>query len=82
MKKAIGTSLLIITINSLIGFIGDVQNTSIEWFFLLKFTLISVVGIYIGLYIQEFINEKHLKKIFGFFVLLMAILILYKELLS
>lgn len=82
MKKAIGTSLLIITINSLIGFTGDVQNTVIDWFFLLKFTVISVVGIYIGLYIQEFINEKHLKKIFGFFVLLMAILILYKELLS
>ena len=81
MKKAIGTSLLIITINSLIGFTGDVQNTVIDWFFLLKFTLVSVVGIYIGLYIQQSINEKHLKKIFGFFVLLMSIFILYKELL-
>ncbi|WP_396139406.1 sulfite exporter TauE/SafE family protein [Flavobacterium sp.] len=82
MKKAIGTSLLIIAINSLIGFIGDVQNTIIDWTFLLIFTTISVAGIFIGLYIQKFINEKMLKKLFGFFVLIMAIFILYKELLS
>ena len=82
MKKAIGTSLLIITINSLIGFIGDVQNTIIDWVFLLTFTSVSVIGIFIGLYIQQFINEKLLKKIFGVFVLIMSIFILYKELLS
>ena len=82
MKKAIGTSLLIITINSLIGFIGDVQNTDIDWRFLISFTTFSVIGIYIGLYIQHYINEKHLKKIFGFFVLIMSFFILYKEILS
>lgn len=82
MKKAIGTSLLIITINSLIGFIGDIQNTQIDWTFLLMFTTISVIGIFIGLYVQHFINEKMLKKIFGFFVLVMSVFILYKELLS
>ena len=82
MKKAIGTSLLIIAINSLIGFIGDAQNTIIDWTFLLIFTTISVAGIFIGLYIQKFINEKMLKKLFGVFVLIMAIFILYKELLS
>lgn len=81
-KKAIGTSLLIITINSLIGFIGDIQNTIIEWTFLLKFTTFSVIGIFIGLYIQQFINEVHLKKIFGIVVLMMAIFIIFKEILS
>jgi uncharacterized membrane protein YfcA len=82
IKKAIGTSLLIISINSLIGFIGDVQNTIIDWTFLLIFTTISVAGIFIGFYIQQFINEKMLKKLFGVFVLIMAIFILYKELFS
>jgi len=82
MNKAIGTSLLIITINSLIGFTGDIQNTTIAWTFLLAFTLVSVIGIFIGLYIQQFINEKYLKKIFGIFVLAMSILILYKEISS
>lgn len=82
MKKAIGTSLLIITINSLIGFFGDVQNMEIDWIFLLSFTAVSIVGIFIGLYIQNFINEKYLKKIFGVFVLLMSLFILYKEIIS
>jgi uncharacterized membrane protein YfcA len=80
MKKAIGTSLLIIAINSLIGFTGDIQNMAIDWTFLLIFTAISVIGIFIGLYMQQFINEKYLKKLFGVFVLTMSIFILYKEL--
>ena len=82
IHKAIGTSLLIITVNSLVGFTGDVQNRDIDWSFLLTFTAISVIGIFIGLYIQQFINEQHLKKIFGVFVLMMSIIILYRELFS
>ncbi|MGL2966305.1 sulfite exporter TauE/SafE family protein [Flavobacterium sp. XGLA_31] len=80
MKKAIGTSLLIITINSLVGFIGDMENIAIDWPFLLIFTTLSVIGIFIGLKIQHRINEKMLKKIFGLFVLVMSVVILYEEL--
>lgn len=82
IRKAIGTSLLIITINSLIGFLGDVQTTVIDWPFLLSFTALSVMGIFIGLFIQKYINEKMLKKVFGFFVLAMAVFIIYKEIFS
>jgi uncharacterized membrane protein YfcA len=82
MKKSIGTSLLIITINSLIGFAGDIANIAINWPFLLIFTAISVAGIFIGLKIQHLINEKHLQKIFGTFILVIAILILYEEIFS
>lgn len=80
MKKAIGTSLFIIAMNSLIGFIGDVQNLEINWLFLLSFTAISIIGIFIGTYLNKFINENLLKKGFAYFVLIMAFLILYKEL--
>ena len=82
IRKAIGTSLLIITINSLIGFLGDLQTSVIDWSFLLLFTSLSVIGIFIGLYIQKYLNEKRLKKIFGFFVLAMAVVIIYKEVFS
>ena len=82
MKKAIGTSLLIITINSLFGFIGDLQSIAIDWKFLVPFTCMSIIGIFIGLKIQQFIDETLLKKIFGFFVLVMSLLILYQELFS
>ncbi len=80
MKKAIATSLMIISIKSLIGFIGDIQNFEIDWFFLLSFTSISVIGIFLGIYFSKFINENKLKKVFGWFVFLMALFIIIKEL--
>ncbi len=80
MKKAVATSLLIIAVNSLIGFIGDVQQTAIDWTFLLSFTLLSVIGIFIGMWLNNFIDGKKLKKGFGWFVLVMGIYIIYKEL--
>lgn len=79
MRKAVGTSLLIIAINSLTGFIGDIQTINIEWEFLLPFTMISVFGIFAGTYLHRFVNEKQLKRGFGWFVLLMAAFILIKE---
>ena len=80
MKKAVATSILIIAIKSLIGFLGDVQNLDIDWPFLLIFTAISVVGIFIGIWLNKFIDGKKLKKAFGWFVLVMGIYIIYKEL--
>lgn len=79
IKKAVGTSLFIIAMNSLIGFIGDVQNIAIDWIFLLTFTSISIVGIFIGIYMNKYVNEVQLKKGFAYFVLLMAVFILFKE---
>lgn len=80
MKKAVATSLLIIAVKSLIGFIGDVENLEIDWNFLLIFTGLSVVGIFFGIYFNKFIDGKKLKKGFGWFVLLMGIYIVLKEL--
>ncbi len=79
MRKAVATSLLIIALNSLIGFLGDLQTLVIDWKFLLTFTSLSVTGIFIGIYLNRFLNETQLKKGFGYFVLLMAIFILTKE---
>lgn len=79
MKKAVATSLFIIAIKSLIGFLGDVQNLEIDWPFLLIFTGISIVGIFIGIWLNKFIDGKKLKKAFGWFVLVMGIYIIYKE---
>ncbi|MGD2003611.1 MAG: sulfite exporter TauE/SafE family protein [Flavobacteriales bacterium] len=82
MKKAVGTSLLIIAAKSLIGFIGDVRRPDLEidWTLLLSVTAIAVVGIFIGIYLAKFIDGKKLKKGFGWFVLLMAIYIIGKQL--
>lgn len=82
MKLAVGTSLTIIAIKSLIGFLGDIQTGQvIDWNFLLFFTLLAVGGIFIGGYVSNYIPGKKLKSGFGWFVLFMSIFILVKELL-
>ena len=79
MKMAVGTSLLIIAAKSLIGFLGDVGQQAIDWNFLAIFTSLSVVGIFLGSYLTRFIPGEKLKRIFGWFVLGMAVFILWKE---
>lgn len=79
MKKAVATSLLIIAIKSLIGFIGDIETLKIDWEFLLLFTSVSIIGIFIGVWLNKFIDGKKLKKGFGWFVLIMGFYIIYKE---
>lgn len=80
MKKAVGTSMFIIAMNSLIGFLGDTQNIIIDWQFLLPFSLISIAGIFVGTYISKYIDEVQLKKGFAYFVLIISFLITFKEL--
>lgn len=80
MKRAVATSLFIISIKSLIGFIGDIENIQIDWSFLLFFTSTSVLGLLFGIFISKFINDKKLKRMFGWFVLLMGIFIIIVEL--
>jgi len=79
MKKAIATSLLIIAIKSLIGFVGDIENLDMNWSFLLSFTFISIIGIFIGMYLSKYVKGAVLKKAFGWFVLIMGILIIAME---
>ncbi len=80
MKKAIGTSLLIIALNSLIGFLGDIGRHAIDWKFIITVTAIAVGGIFIGGYFNQRVNNEKLKKGFGWFVFIMGIYIIIKEL--
>ena len=79
MKAAIATSLAIISLKSLVGFIGDVQNLEIDWVFLILFTLISVIGIFIGQIFSQKVPESKLKFVFGLFVIVIGASILIIE---
>lgn len=81
MKMAVGTSLLIIAAKSLIGFLGDLSNMPVDWPFLLEFTAFSIVGIFVGTYLSRYVPGEKLKKTFGWFVLVMGVYIIAKELL-
>lgn len=80
MKEAVGTSLFIISVNSLIGFIGSIDKIQIDWLFLLLFTSLSIFGIMLGLILSKKIEGTKLKPFFGWFVLAMGVYIIIKEL--
>lgn len=80
MKQAVGTSLLIIALNSLIGFTGDIGHFIINWKFLLSITLVAIAGIFIGGALSKKMDSNKLKKIFGWFILVMGVYIILHEL--
>jgi uncharacterized membrane protein YfcA len=79
IKTAVGTSLVIIAINSLMGFLFSLSHISVQWGFLLSIAAIAIVGILIGSYLSILIKATKLKSVFGWFVLVMGIYILIKE---
>lgn len=82
MKVAVGTSLMIIAAKSLIGFTGDIMNPEMlmDWNLLLIFTILSIVGIFIGIYFRKFISGEKLKKGFGYFLLVMGLYMIIERL--
>ncbi len=78
-KTAVGTSLFIIAINSLIGFVGDVLNYSMDWPFLLLITGLAILGILIGNHFSRRFSGQTLRRSFGWMILFMGCYILLKE---
>lgn len=81
IKKAVGTSLLIIAVNSLVGFTGDLFHFDINWPLLLSVSVLAIAGTIVGNYISGFISSDKLRKIFGWFILGMGAIILITEIL-
>lgn len=82
MKHAVGTSLMIIALNSLIGFSGDViAGVQFDYIILLTISAIAIAGMFIGTLLSKRINGAALKPAFGWFVLVMGGYILIKEIL-
>jgi hypothetical protein len=80
MKKVIGTTLVIIALNSLFSFATSYSSTIIDWNLLIRFTLGSMTGILIGGSLAGKFRDLQLKKIFGWFVLGISVLILCNQL--
>ena len=79
MKKAVATSLFIISMNSILGFISTMEMVSHDWGFLLGFTGLSVLGIFAGIAVSKKMDGRKLKPLFGWIVLGMGIFIIIKE---
>ena len=79
MREAIGTSLVIITANSIVGFMGEFGNQNLDWYLLMSVTLATVIGIFVGIKVSSKIDGAKLKPAFGWFVLVIGVYIIIKE---
>ncbi|SKB82606.1 sulfite exporter TauE/SafE family protein [Daejeonella lutea] len=79
IKIAVGSSLLIIALNSLVGFAGDLFHHPINWVTLLSITSLSISGTFLGNWLSGRLPGSRIKKIFGWFLLLTGVFILAKE---
>lgn len=82
IKQAIGTSLLIISVNSVIGFASFISVfpiSDIQWQLLFSISALSIIGMFIGMALSKNIDGSRLKPVFGWFVLIMGVYILVRE---
>jgi uncharacterized membrane protein YfcA len=79
MKQAIGTSLLVIVLNSSAGFLGYLGSVAIDWQLILSFIFAASLGIFLGAYLVKFVQARHLQKAFAYFLLVMSGFILWQN---
>ena len=79
MKVAVGTSMMIIAVKSLFGFFGDMGTQEIQWLFLSLFSSMAVSGLLFGVMLSRKISGEQLKPAFGWFVKVMGVTMLIRE---
>ncbi len=80
MVSAVGTSLLVITMNSASGFLSAAPDASLEWLVITILTGIAVAGSFLGSWLAPRISNSSLRRGFGVFVLAIAAFVLIQEL--
>jgi uncharacterized protein len=79
MKEATGTSLIIIAMKSVTGFLGYLGQVSLDWPLMLSFTVAAAIGTIMGVQLVPYIKAQSLQKGFGYFLFVMAGFILWQN---
>lgn len=79
MKQAVGTSLLVIALNSISGVVGYLGQVDVPWGFVAGFTAIAIGGIVAGTYLVRFVSQRLLKRAFALILVLLGAFILYRN---
>lgn len=79
MKQAVGTSLIVIAMNSFSGSLGYLGQVQMPWAFMFGFTAVAAVGILAGTWLVRFVSQAALKQGFAVFLLLMGAFILHRN---
>lgn len=76
MPDAVGSSLVVITLNSASGILGHLSGSPQPWLLIGLFSLAGVLGLFVGTRITKIIPAKRLSQIFAIFVLILGVVIL------
>lgn len=79
MSQAVGTSLVVITMNATSGALGYAGQFDLPWRFLLAFTAVAVAGILVGTRLVRFVAQQSLRRAFAVFLVVLAALILFQN---
>lgn len=79
VKQAVGTSLLVITLNAFAGFGSYLTHVDVAWDFIGGFAAIAIAGIWIGTHLLQFSSPHAIKRVFGILLLVMGALVLYQN---
>lgn len=79
MAVAVGTSLLVIAMQSTSGLVAHLFTVSLDWPVVLAVTAAAILGSFLGSALVGRIHERWLRKGFGIFVLLMGVVVLAQE---
>ena len=80
MRIAVGTSLVIISLNALSGFAGYLGRTEIDWQLVGSFTALAAVGTVAGSFWSRRVPQARLKQIFAYVLIAVALFVLYRTL--
>ena len=79
MRQAVGTSLLVIAMNSASGFAGYANRVALDWGFLSEFTAVAVGGAIVGSALASRVPQTALKRGFAVFLLVVGGFVLYRS---
>ncbi len=79
MREAVGTSLLVIAMNCVSGYLGQRDTRAIPWLFVITFTAVAIVGILVGTRFARFVPQRTLKKGFAALLLVIACLVVWQN---
>ncbi len=84
MKEAVGTSMFIVAMNALNGFVGSIYKGDIliDYSFLLLFTAMAFIGLFVGMFWAKHLKPEKLKRYFAFFVFGMGLFIIVQQLIK
>jgi uncharacterized protein len=79
MRQAVGTSLVVIAMNSASGFLGYLGKVAIDWAFLAGFAAVAVAGMLIGTALSRRVPQAALRRAFAVFLIATGSFVLYSN---